>query len=300
LYSDNTSISYRKDKSDTVHLLEGITSVKLKYKPFGTSLYKEYILYHTSKDALENNMAKINDSEYSKLAKIHNDEQNAIMVSGDNFEILEDINKEQSNTDNLLTLNKANLDNIKKFKWFNNKKYPNKLEDFNYYKLYIDQQTINRPDDISINIEGHILKRFNELITILNNFPEIKVIISGDSKSNKHNLLVHISDKSSDFYKKIDDYINTKIKELKTKFSNRISIDQIGTNFNRNNIHVWATDKENWNLHDNEQITDSNIFNTQLEGVYGIFIGTTYNKDNLFAISNYIDDYFNDQYDEYN
>ena len=298
---DNIGISYKKEKSDTVHLLEGITSVKLNYKPFGTGLYKEYILYHTSREALENNMAKINDNKYSKLAIIHNEDENAIIVKGENFEILEDINKDKSNTDKLFTFNKANLDNIKKFKWFNNNKYPNRLENDRSYKIYsLFQSSSNRPvNDISLNIESHILKRFNELTTILNNFSEIKVIISGDSQSKKHNLLDHISDKGTDFYTKIDKYINLQIDKLTKKFSTRISIGQIGTDFNRNNIHVWATDKENWNLHDKKQITNSSIFTTQLEGVYGIFIGTTYNEVELFAGSSYIEDYFNNQYDEY-
>jgi hypothetical protein len=179
-------------------------------------------------------------------------------------------------------------------------------------RILKDNNIINLDNsDNFIAVIEHQRRRFRELFLLLKKYPQIKVIIAGQTNG-KHSLGTGIAEnawKNKDHYAKIKHALNVCVNVMKDEFRDRISFGNVGfthltsnpfkslINPSRDIIHVWGANDGNWNTdpHKLGQLGNGQAsgFDRYIPGVFGVSTMPASKSEakNLLVESTYISGY---------
>ena len=332
----NNTITFEKDSLDKIIILEGIIGIVPEIKDNDGQILKNYFLKHSNYKFYKTNLDKLNEY-YKNTDIIINgiDESSGIQLSGTNFEILYDLvsnnnGRDPNNALIFINNNRAILQE-EGFKKFIKNELESNDELYNrfYFKPYtsddIQQSTsygiildsltnekhpwnnfkqisqLYIPTD-NKNLEyviRHQKLRFRELAFILDNYPDINVIIAGENIGDgwKHTLGTGLAKgpgwwNDSPLYYKMLDNITELVDYFRIKYNDRVSFGFVGDNDTiqsreksnekfkgkpkKNLIHVWGANSSNYNFV-KDHVKNPNFgggqalyFNQQKIGIFGI------------------------------
>jgi len=311
---NGNTITFEKDKLDQVVILEGVTKISPLNGEDG------YYINNTEKD-FETNFKKLEKIDGLNLEVFKS--SNIIVIKGNNFKILKDITPEHQGMDPNQSLKLVFTNKI------NAKEQAKIFNDFviNMDSLYGDYPWNKRLKNLKLFdkkfkaidfVIQHQKLRFRELAFILDNNPDVYVIIEGlnFSKQWNHNLYEDRTYNESDTdFNSISRNIDELLSAFLSKFKKRVSFGDIGNidkeyyrqytdphfigKANRKLIHVWKATPIKYNLNDDTKFSDTHTtehnFDKQLDGVFGIITANIVDimyKVKLLEESNYLKEYY--------